>query len=123
MNEKKDQRYLAHKFAKDWHLDVQDRQNLSGGFLNGNTVCEEIIKILDEDGWYPSHWRPNMDFAGGLIEKLDHNKCRIHWKAEAGVLRFASLDLQEFNSIEEGIKSFGIRFFGSEFDGIEIKWT
>jgi hypothetical protein len=120
---KKDQHYLAHKFAKDWHLDIQDRQNLSGGFLNGNTVCEEIIKILDEDGWYPAHWRPYMDFDGGLIEKLDPNMCRIHWKAEVGVLRFASLDLQEFDSIEEGVKSFGIRFFGSEYDGIEIKWT
>ena len=123
MIEKKDQRHLAHKFAKDWHLDIQDRQNLSGGFLNGELVCEEIIKILEEEGWYPSRWRPDMDFDGGLLEKLDNDNCRIHWKAEAGVLRFAPLDLQEFDSINEGVLFYGKRFFGNEFDGIEIKWT
>ncbi len=123
MNEKKDQRNLANKFAQDWHLGVQDRQNLSGGFLNGNIVCEEIIKILKEEGWYPSRLRPEMDFDGGLIEKLDHKRCRIHWKVEAGVLRYAPLDLQEFDSINKGVLFYGKRFFGIEFDGIEIKWT
>ena len=123
MIEKINQRDLANKFANDWHLDVQDRHNLSGGFLNGSLVCEEIIKILEEEGWYPSRWRPNMDFSGGLIEKLKDNRCRIHWKAESGVLRFDLLEVQEFGSLDEGVKSFGIKFFGSEFDGIEIKWT
>jgi hypothetical protein len=123
MIEKKDQLYLAIKFAKDWHLDVQDRQTLSNGFLNGKLVCEEIIKILEEENWYPASWRPDMDFDGGLIEKLDNSRCQIHWKAETGVLRYALIEVQEFDSIDKCVMSFGKRFFGNEFDGIEINWS
>jgi len=117
-----DQTHLAQKFALNWHLDVNDRQELSDGVLNGKLVCEEIIKILDENGWYPAAWKPDMDFDGGLIQKMGSG-CKIHWKAEIGVMRYALVEVEDFKFIEDGVSSFANRFFGSEFDDIKIDWS
>ena len=122
MNEKRDQDNIAQKFALNWHLDVKDRQELHNGVLVGSLVCNEIVKILDSGGWYPSKWRPENDFSGGLIQKLESG-CRIHWKAESGVMRYDLIEVVDFDSVESGVLSFAKRFFGNVFDGIEIDWS
>ena len=122
MTKQRDQTHLARKFALDWHLDVKDRRALLDGVLNGRLVCDEILKILDVEGWYPSTWKPELDFDGGLIQKMDSG-CRIHWKAEIGVMRYALVEVEDFESIEDGVSSFSKRFFGNEFDDIKIDWA
>ena len=63
-----------------------------------------------------------MGFHGGLIQKVESG-CRIHWKAESGVMRYDLIEVEDFDSVEDVVLSFGKRFFGSNFDDIKIIWT
>ncbi len=122
MAKKNDQTLLARKFAQNWHLDIKDRQELSGGVLDGDLLCAVIVEILDKHRWYPTIWNPHLDYQGGLIQKTSSG-CRIHWKGEVSHNRYALVEIEEYESVEEGVRSFAMRFFRNEFDGIEIVWS
>jgi hypothetical protein len=104
-------------------LNVPQRRSLQGSPLRGSLVAQAIAQIVKQEGWYPRNWRPDDAFDGGLIEALGEGKCRIHWKAEVGVQRFKTVEVQMFDSPPAAADAYGRRFFGGRFDGIEINWT
>ena len=114
---------LARKFITKWHLNVPERKSLWFGSLPGSLLVAEICALVNEEGWYPIDWRPDDGFDGGLIEYSDGGQCKIYWKAECGVSRFALVEVQEFNALPEAVRSFAVRFFGKSFDGIAIDWN
>lgn len=122
MTKNEHQHCLAKRFVDNWHLNVKDRQSLSGGSLSGHLIVDAIARVVQQEDWYPVGWRPDQGFDGGLIESLPGNRCRIHWKMEIGVQRFELQEVKEFDSLREGIKAYGSRFFGDVFDGIKIEW-
>jgi hypothetical protein len=113
---------LARKFAETWQLNVTERRNVQMQPLSGSMIVEAIADIVRSKGWYPADWRPDDDFDGGLIELLPAGKCRVHWKTEVGVSRYAVTGVQEYDSLVVGGRVYGELFFGREFDGIAIDW-
>jgi hypothetical protein len=113
---------LARKFIAKWSLNVQERKSLPTGALPGSLLVAEICALVEDKGWYPIDWRPNDDFDGGLIERLDLGGYKVHWKVECGVSRFALQEVNEFASPSEAARKYAVKFFGGNFDGIEIDW-
>jgi hypothetical protein len=117
------ERELAKKFVETWQLNVPERRSIQDQPISGSSLVEAIIAKLQTLGWYPGDWRPDHGFDGGLIELLSSNTCRVHWKAEVGVSRFELLKVETFDSLASGVRAFGIKFFGANFDGIPIDWS
>jgi hypothetical protein len=118
-----DERDLAEKFVKTWQLNVPERRTLRTTPLSGSLIVDAIIEQLQANGWYPVDWRPDQGFDGGLIELLSPTTCRVYWKVEAGVSRFELLNVETFDSLFSGVRAYGIKFFGPNFDVIPIDWS
>jgi len=116
------ERDLARVFIEKWHLNVPERRALPTSSLPGSLLVAEICALVEEKGWYPIDWRPDDGFDGGLIERLDGGRCKVYWKVECGVSRFALQGVNEFESLSEAVREYAVRFFGRSFDGIEIDW-
>ena len=117
------ERELVRKFVAKWHLNVAERKAIPSGSLAGSLIVTEICAVVDEQGWYPVDWRPDDGFDGGLIERLDAGRCKLYWKVECGVSRFALQEVREFHSLSDAAREYAVRFFGNNFDGIPIDWT
>lgn len=63
------------------------------------------------------------NFDGGLIERLDAERCKLYCKVECGVYRFALRKVDEFDSLPDGARVYAVRFFGTSFDGMLIDST
>lgn len=116
------ERELARKFIAKWHLSVPERKAMPKGALPGSLLVAEICALVEDKGWYPIDWRPDNGFDGGLIERLDADRYKVYWKVECGVSRFALQAVNEFNSLPEAAREYAARFFGTNFDGIQIDW-
>ncbi|MBW3542817.1 MAG: hypothetical protein KY476_21350 [Planctomycetes bacterium] len=92
------------------------------GSLSGSLLVAEICAVVEDRGWYPTDWRPDDDFDGGLIERSDADRYKVYWKVECGVNRFALEAVDEFNSLSEAATDYAVRFFGTSFDGLQIDW-
>lgn len=114
---------LARKFVATWHLNVSERRALPSGSLPGSLLVAEICAAVEAKGWYPTDWRPADGFDGGLIELIGANRCKVYWKVECGVSRFALKEVNECDSLPEAARRYAVRFFGTNFDGIPIDWN
>jgi hypothetical protein len=118
-----DERELAQKFVKTWQLNVPERRTLRDKSLRGSLIVDAIIQELQANGWYPIDWRPDHRFDGGLVELLSGNTCRVYWKSEVGVSSFDFINIENYELLSEGVRAYGIEFFGANFDGIPIDWS
>ena len=116
------ERELVRKFVATWQLNVPERNSIPSNSLPGSLLVAEICTTVKDKGWYPVDWRPDDGFDGGLIERLDADRCRLYWKIECGVSRFALQEVSEFDSLLEGAREYAVRFFGTSFDNIQIDW-
>ncbi len=114
---------LIHMLATKWHLSVSERNLLLDRRAKAILICSAIENILRENGWYPQDWRPEMDFDGGVIEFRSDGRCRIYWKTEVGVMRFASVEVQECDSPSVAANAWLRRMFPVDIDGILVDWT
>jgi hypothetical protein len=53
---------------------------------------------------------------------MDADRCKLYWKVECGVSRFALQEVSEFDSLPAGAGEYAVRFFGTSFDDIPIDW-
>jgi hypothetical protein len=114
---------LIYKLATNWHLSVLERELLPHRKAKASLVCNAITRILHNGGWYPQDWRPQLGFDGGVIELLSDDRCRIHWQAEVGVCRFASVGVQECRDPSEAATAWLRKMFPTDIDGVLIDWT
>lgn len=123
MREVGDESELIHKLVMRWHLSVPERRALPRGSAKASLVCAALEEAVRADGWFPTQWRPEEPFAGGLIEYRPDSSCRIYWKSEVGLHRFAVDAVEDYRSLREAIPAFVRGFFGNDIDGVPIDWN
>lgn len=112
---------LVDKLVTRWHLSVPERAILPEGRARGSVVRAAIANHLRADGWFPRDWRPDHDVSGGVMERTATG-CRIHWKAECGVNRFALLRVTEHSDLLDAAQEWVRGMFGEDIDGVAIDW-
>ena len=118
-----DEEALVRKLVTKWHLNVLERRALPSLKARASLACQAIAEAVSENGWFPSHWRPDQGYDGGLIERRPDGTCDIHWKAEAGVMRFELLSVDRYATAPEAAHAWLRRMFPHDIDGIELDWT
>lgn len=113
---------LVAKLVRLWHLSAPERRQLPLSEVKGSLVIAAVAEVVGEDGWYPSTWRPDQPFDGGLIERTAANTYIVHWKAEVGVGRFELQETQSFRTPADASEAYAKRFFGAAIDGVPINW-
>ena len=116
-----DERSLIRKLVATCHLNVAERKHLPGGVAKLSLILDAIEDELRDGGWYPAGLRPDDYFAGGLIERMPDNRCRIHWKSEVSFLRYdwmPSATLRPRDAATIYLKA----IFPEQIDGIRIDW-
>lgn len=114
---------LITKLATKWHLNVQERDTLPNGKAKASLFINSIEELLKQHGSYPIDWDINEDFDGGLLKLNSSKQCLLYWKNEVGVMRFESQKTLEFSSTTEAVKTYVIRLFKDNIDGIVIDWN
>ena len=122
MDEGSREEALIRKLVETWHLNVPGRRALPLHEVRGSRIVAAIADLVEESGWYPVSWRPDMGFDGGLIEKRSHDLFLVHWKREVGVLRFETVETLGYNDRAKACEAYARRFFGDSIDGVPINW-
>lgn len=113
---------LIDKLVTRLHLSVPERAALPNGRARGSLVRAAIVSHLGTEGWFPREWRPDQDFDGGVIERTALG-CRIHWKVECGVNRFALQAVTDYSDVLDAAQEWVRRMFGEGIDGVPIDWN
>jgi hypothetical protein len=112
---------LIEKLITKGHLNAPERSYLPGGRARWSLVRAAIVRHVVEDGWFPKDLRPDDGFDGGLIERTPKG-CRIHWKVECGVGRFALLRVTPYTDILEAVQEWVRDIFGDNIGEVKIDW-
>jgi hypothetical protein len=112
---------LVDTLVTRWHLNVPERAMLPNRRARGSLVKAAISAHLRADGWFPRDWRPDHDLAGGVMERTETG-CRIHWKAECGVNRFALVRVTKHSDLLDAAQEWVRGMFGEDIDGVAIDW-
>ena len=117
------ERELVEKLVVKGHLNVPERRQLPAGLAKASLVREAILGKLWSTGWFPPDWRPEMQYHGGLIERLAGGACRLHWKYEIGIERYGS-HTEQFPSAAAAAEAWLRHTYGGDdIDGVPIDWT
>jgi hypothetical protein len=57
-----------------------------------------------------------------LIERRPDGTYDIHWKTEAGMMRFESLSVDHYVSAVDAAREWLRRTFPRDIDGVELDW-
>lgn len=114
---------LLRKLATEWHLNVSERSALPNGVARASVLRRVVEEELRNNGWFPSNWRPEDAFDGGLLELKSENEVDLYWKSEVGMMRFELKEINHYSSISKAVTAFIKGFFNSEIDGIKIDWA
>ena len=112
---------LNEKLVTKGHLNVPERGLLPNGCAKGSLIRTAIVRLLLEDGWFPKDWRPDQPFHGGVIE-LTPPGCRIHWKAEYSMAKFALLRVTRYDDLLEAAEQWVRGMYGESIDVVKIDW-
>src|SRR5262249_27422261 len=120
--EDKDELELTKKLLTTFHLSALERKNLPEGKVRLSIILMVIKQILNSEHYFPVKWRPDMPFAGGLIEKLPNNKIKLYHKAEKSLSNYQIIEEIEFNSLDQAVIKFLKITFGEQIDGIQLNY-
>jgi hypothetical protein len=113
---------LVRKLVTKWHLSVPERRALPKQKARASLACQAIVDVLSESGWFPSDWRPDQGYEGGLIERRLDGTYDIHWKSEAGTMRFELLSVDHYVGAVDAAREWLRRTFPRDIDGVIIDW-
>ena len=104
------------------HISVPDRRLLPDGKVKSSLVYKVIEETVQEAGCFPSRIKPGEPYAGGIIERIGSDEYIIHWQAEVGLARFATVKKEHFTSLRKAIQSFAKKEWPKDIDGVVIDW-
>lgn len=113
---------ITEKLLKEFHINVLERKLLPAGKVKMSMIKKVINKILKNTGWFPENWRPDLPFAGSLLEVLSENKILLYKKAEASFSNYKLIEKKEYSDFDEAITDCIKFMFGHEIDGIKIDY-
>jgi hypothetical protein len=113
---------IVRRLVEYQHIDVPARRSLPHGRAPLSLVVKAIIEIVSEAGSYPKGLRSSDSYAGGILVRGERGY-EIHWKAEVGVARFATLGVKRYSSIEAAARAYALREWPGGIDGVPIDKT
>jgi hypothetical protein len=113
---------IVRRLVWNQHLNVLERKLLPDERARGSLVIRAIIESVHSSGHYPPQRRETDDYSGGILcQKEDGYE--IHWKAEIAYLRYATIKVERFASLEDAAQAYGKKEFFAQIDGVMIDWT
>jgi hypothetical protein len=106
---------LVRKLVTKWQMSVSERRALPKRKARASLAFQAIGDVLSESGWFPSDWRPDQGYEGGLIERRPDGTYDIHWKLE-------SLSVDHYVSDVDAAREWLRRTFPRDIDGVELDW-
>lgn len=116
------ERELVAKLVRDQHLSVPERNSLPDGKARGSLVRETVEQIVEQVGHFPPHAKSGSAYDGGILEEVGEGDYVIHWQAEVGLYRFATISKDRFLSLRAAARSFCRREWPVDIDGVPIDW-
>ena len=108
------------KLVDEFHLNVEERETFLDSPLLKDEVISGIGNIISQKGFYPSNWKPEIDFEGVFLEEKDEKYFAIY-KAEESLAKYSVIETKEFEDKAEAARYAVEKMFAGAIDGIEIK--
>jgi hypothetical protein len=123
MSDAPSERDLIRKLVVDWHLNVPERKELSGGKAKVSLILAAIEEIVKDAGCYPATWQLEDDFSGAWIQRQADGSCIVYFKAEYAMCRTTVVRKVTCESPHAAAEMLLREEYGDEIDGVPLDWN